>query len=115
MLMRLLSDCAHPRNYACANNTTGRGVQPTRGRVEGARRWSARVNLGEAVNTAVVEARPSLTWAGATPYFGRARPRGHERGPPAEQGSDVSDQFLWATERGAVGPLAITSGVQTLG
>ncbi len=34
--------------------------------------WSAPVNLGDAVNTAANETRPSLSWRGATLYFGRA-------------------------------------------
>jgi hypothetical protein len=34
--------------------------------------WSAPVNLGPAVNTAVNETRPSLSWDGSTLYFGRA-------------------------------------------
>jgi hypothetical protein len=35
-------------------------------------RWSAPVNLGDAVNTAENETRPSLSWKGTTLYFGRA-------------------------------------------
>ena len=34
--------------------------------------WSAPVNLGDAVNTAANETRPSLSWTGTTLYFGRA-------------------------------------------
>jgi hypothetical protein len=34
--------------------------------------WSAPVNLGDAVNTAANETRPSLSWRGTTLYFGRA-------------------------------------------
>jgi Tol biopolymer transport system component len=34
--------------------------------------WSAPVNLGDAVNTAANETRPSLSWKGTTLYFGRA-------------------------------------------
>ena len=34
--------------------------------------WSAPVNLGDAVNTAANETRPSLAWKGTTLYFGRA-------------------------------------------
>jgi WD40-like Beta Propeller Repeat len=34
--------------------------------------WSAPVNLGAAVNSGANETRPSLSWDGATLYFGRA-------------------------------------------
>jgi hypothetical protein len=38
--------------------------------------WSAPVNLGPTVNSEHVEARPSLSWDGATLYFGSNRPGG---------------------------------------
>jgi Tol biopolymer transport system component len=38
--------------------------------------WSAPVNLGPAVNSAAAETRPSLSWDGATLYFGSTRAGG---------------------------------------
>jgi len=36
--------------------------------------WSAPVNLGDRVNSAAGESRPSLSWDGSTLYFGSTRP-----------------------------------------
>ncbi|GLC27778.1 hypothetical protein [Roseisolibacter agri] len=38
--------------------------------------WSAPVNLGSTVNSAAAETRPSLSWDGATLYFGSTRSTG---------------------------------------
>jgi hypothetical protein len=50
--------------------------------------WSAPVNLGDAVNTAANETRPSFSWDGATLYFGRA---------PGPEGS--TDIFVTTRDR----------------
>jgi len=50
--------------------------------------WSSPENLGSAVNTAVNETRPSLSWDGTTLYFGRA---------PGPEGS--SDIFVTTRSR----------------
>jgi hypothetical protein len=53
-----------------------------------AHRWSAPVNVGSAVNTAVAETRPSFSWDAQTLYFGRA---------PGPEGS--SDIFVSARQK----------------
>jgi hypothetical protein len=35
--------------------------------------WSAPVNLGDNINSAAGETRPSLSWDGSTLYFGSTR------------------------------------------
>lgn len=49
--------------------------------------WSAPVNLGSAVNTTFDETRPSLSWDGATLYFGSNR-------PPALGGEGSNDIYV---------------------
>ena len=61
--------------YFFSTRPGGAGAQDlwvaTRARVQDA--WGAPVNLGDGINTAAAETRPSLSWDGTTLYFGSTR------------------------------------------
>ena len=61
--------------YFFSTRPGGYGAQDiwraTRARTEDA--WSTPVNLGESVNTAAAETRPSMSWDGTSLFFGSTR------------------------------------------
>jgi len=64
--------------YFFSTRPGGEGAQDIwmAGRARAHDAWSAPVNLGDAVNTAAAETRPSLSWDGTTLYFGSTRTTG---------------------------------------
>jgi WD40-like Beta Propeller Repeat len=56
--------------------------------------WSAPVNLGSSVNTALGESRPSLSWDAQQLLFGRAGPPG-----TGEGGTGMSDIYVTTREK----------------
>ncbi len=79
-----------------SNRAGGAGGQDiwsaTRASVDGP--WSAPVNLGPSVNTALGESRPALSWDALQLLFGRAGPSG-----TGEGGTGLSDIYLATRDR----------------
>lgn len=79
--------------YFFSNRVGGKGLQDIwmASRAKAHDAWSAPVNLGDNVNSAAAETRPSLSWDGSTLYFGSTRTTGEAniyvstRGRPGEQ------------------------------